>query len=209
MNDTTEKREVRCLMAGLELRAAADDKGPGTAVGYAAVFDKFSEDLGYFREKIAPGAFSDVLDQDVRALVNHDVNQLIGRSSAKTLRMTEDELGLRVEIDLPDTEVGRSAATLIKRGDLSGMSFSFDTEVDQWDKSFKPPVRTLIKVATLYDVGPVAFPAYGDTKVAMRSLSALDQTPDPDPLTALPIPPSLSPARAALFQRLAEATSPL
>jgi hypothetical protein len=159
-------------MAGVELRAAADGKGPGTCVGYAAVFEKFSEDLGHFREKVARGAFAACLGQDVRALANHDPNLLLGRTKSGTCRMAEDELGLRVEIDLPDTSTGRDIAEQIRRGDMDGMSFSFTTDADSWDYSGEVPIRTLLKVRDLYDFGPVTFPAYTDTKAAMRSLDA-------------------------------------
>lgn len=166
-----EASEVRCVMYGLELRnLTSGDGSPGTVVGYAAVFDRFSQDLGHFREKIAPGAFSGCMLQDVRALANHDPKCLLGRSTAGTLRMREDRLGLRVEIDLPDTQAGNDTAKSIKRGDMDGMSFAFDTEVDQWDYSGEVPVRTLIKVRNLYDVGPVTYPAYTDTSAALRSL---------------------------------------
>ncbi len=195
-------REVRCLMAGVQLRAAADGKGPGTAFGYAAVFDRFSEDLGYFRETIAPGAFEGCLGQDVRALVNHDPNQLIGRTKSGTLRIEEDGVGLRVECDLPDTQTGRDTATSIRRGDLDGMSFSFDTEADSWDRSTTPPTRTLLRCRRVYDVGPVAFPAYEDTTAAMRSLDRSKPLPVLDPIATFL---SLALAR----QRLAEASTPL
>jgi HK97 family phage prohead protease len=186
MPPTNDEREVRCLMAGVELRAAAaGGKGPGTVVGYAAVFDKMSQDLGYFVERIQRGAFAGCLAQDVRALKNHDSNYLLGRNKSGTLRMGEDELGLRVEIDLPDTQVGRDTAEEIARGDMDGMSFSFVADVDQWDYSGTVPVRTLVKVRDLYDVGPVVYPAYTDTSAAMRSLEAARprpaETPAPEP----------------------------
>lgn len=172
-NSATKEREVRCLMSGVELRSAPEgSKSPGTVLGYAAVFGSFSEDLGYFREKIATGAFSGCLSQDVRALANHDPSQLLGRNKASTLRMIQDELGLKVEIDLPDTSVGRDTAESIRRGDMDGMSFSFTTDIDQWDYSGDTPIRTLIRVRSLYDVGPVTYPAYTDTSAAMRSLDA-------------------------------------
>lgn len=192
--------ERRCLMAGIELRSAAGGgNSPGTCVGYAAVFERFSDDLGYFREKIAPGAFAGCIGQDVRALANHDPNLLLGRTKTGTCRISEDGLGLRTEIDLPDTDVGRSVAELVRRGDMDGMSFSFIAEVDQWDYSAEVPVRTLIKVRDLYDVGPVTFPAYTDTSVAMRSLDAQRPAPTPDPDVRL---------HESLWhrQRLAEAT---
>jgi len=200
-----EDREVRCRMLGLELRAAKDGaSSPGTMVGYAAVFDKFSEDLGYFREKIAPGAFSDALARsDVRALKNHDPNNLLGRLKAGTLRLHEDEVGLRVEIDLPDTQLGRDTAEEMRRGDMDGQSFSFTTDVDQWDYSGDVPIRTLVKVRDLYDVGPVTFPAYTQTSAAMRSLEANR------PAAAPPAESRDYLSEAWFYQRLAEANTPI
>ena len=204
----TSDREVRCFVRGLELRAAAEGQGPGTVTGYAAVFDRYSEDLGFFREKIAPGAFQDCLEQDVRALVNHDPNLLIGRSKAGTLRMTEDGLGLRFECDLPDTQIGRDTATSIRRGDLDGCSFSFDTHEDSWDRSTTPPTRTLLKCSRLYDVGPVAFPAYPDTTAALRSLDrSIAPAPEPTPVPD-PVSPSISLSQAKARLRHAEASTP-
>jgi len=210
-------RERRTLMAGVELRrrrrrrngrgdGAGDDDGddddddddddaPGMLVGYAAVFDKLSVDLGWFREKIAPGAFRDCKAQDVRALVNHDSNLLIGRAKSGTLRMTEDELGLRIEVDLPETQLGRDTAESVRRGDMDGMSFSFVCDEESWDQKTDPPTRTLVHIRDLFDVGPVAFPAYDDTSVAMRSLAALRREPPPPPPASpgvLPPDPALS-----------------
>jgi uncharacterized protein len=172
----SKDREVRCLMTGVQLRAV--NGRPGTAMGYAAVFDKFSVDLGGFLERIRPGAFSGVLSQDVRALKNHDPAYLLGRATNRSLRMYEDHLGLRVEIDLPDTQTGRDTATEISDGLLDGMSFSFVVDVDEWDYSGDMAQRTIIRVRDLYDVGPVTFPAYTDTSVAMRSLDSRRPRPE-------------------------------
>lgn len=200
--------EKRYLMTGLQLRAAPDGKGPGMVVGYAAVFKRFSEDLGKFREQIEPGAFAGVMGDDVRALANHDPNLLLGRTRAGTLRMAEDGIGLRVEIDLPDTQLGRDIATSIRRGDMDGMSFSFVVNPgdDEWDFASDPPIRTVRRFARLYDIGPVTYPAYPDTSAAMRSLDrARGNVPSPSPK-----PPTEGEARESLAsakarQRLAEA----
>lgn len=169
-----EMREIRDTVEGIELRAAPDgSKSIGTMVGYSAVFEKYSCDLGYFREKIARGAFSKAIGScDVRALFNHDPNKLLGRMSAGTLRIVEDEVGLRTEIDLPDTEAGREVKELIGRRDLQGQSFTFTTNIDQWDWSGEITLRTLVEVDQLFDVGPVTFPAYEETSVAMRSFTS-------------------------------------
>ena len=119
---------------------------------------------------IAPGAFSETLkSSDVRALINHDTGRVIGRSSAGTLRLAEDEMGLSVEIDLPDTSDGRDLAVQLERGDISGMSFGFRVMHDEWDETGDMPMRT-IHMLELLEVSAVAFPAYADTEIALRSL---------------------------------------
>jgi hypothetical protein len=150
-----------------ELRLEGDKKP--TIRGYAAVFNKFSEDLGGFREKIAPGAFAGAIQgNDVRALFNHDPNYVLGRTKAKTLRLSEDEKGLVIEIDPPDTQFARDLMVSMQRGDISQMSFGFQTIKDNWKKSQgKDMERTLLEVRLL-DVSPVTFPAYPQTSVAVR-----------------------------------------
>lgn len=140
------------------------------AKGYAALFNSETDIGGYFREVIAPGAFTATLkDSDVRALIDHDSGRVIGRSSAGTLRLSEDDTGLAVEIDLPDTTDGRDLAVLMERGDISGMSFGFRVTKEEWDETVEPPQRTIM-AAELFEVSAVAFPAYEDTTIALRSL---------------------------------------
>lgn len=170
----TDTREVR-NMAVAELRAD-DDGGKPKLRGYAAVFNRWSEDLGWFRERIAPGAFADVLRDDVRALFNHDSNYVLGRTKAGTLRMTEDERGLLVEIDAPtDGPLVGLVVNPIRRGDINQMSFAFTMEggAEEWDYSKELPERTLKRIGRLYDVSPVTYPAYADTSIAARSLEAV------------------------------------
>jgi HK97 family phage prohead protease len=199
-----ERREIR-FQAGVELRmAAAGSDSPGTLVGYAAVFGKLSEDLGGFREMIRPGAFDRSIKSaaDVLALVNHDDDDVLGRSTAGTLRLATDEVGLRVEIDLPDTTAGRDTAVSVARRDLQGMSFAFYTLVDQWDFSGSTILRDLVDV-DLVDVSVVARPAYTDTSVAVRSLErARSDRKTPAP-AASAIPPAIpAPAPPAAPVRL-------
>lgn len=152
-----------------ELRVQRRADGVSTISGYAAVFNTLSEDMWGFREKIAPGAFSGVLENDVRCLFNHDSDHVLGRTAAGTLRLTEDDRGLHMECDLPDTQCARDLAVSIERGDVSGQSFSFITDSDEWNMQDGTQVRTITKVGELYDVGPVTFPAYPDTDVAARA----------------------------------------
>lgn len=162
------KPERRTLQS--EFRIETREDGKKLIRGHAAVFNS-ETDLGWFREKIVPGAFSESIGKDdVRALFNHDTNFVLGRNTAGTLTMREDEKGLYVEIDPPDTQVGRDLVTSIERGDISQMSFGFQTIRDSWEEfeTEEKTLRTLEKVK-LWDVSPVTFPAYQDTDVAVRS----------------------------------------
>ncbi len=172
-----ERRIYSC--PGLEIRAE-DDKPP-VLVGYAALFGEMSEDLHGFRERIAPGAFAKSLGGDVRALFNHDSNLILGRTRSGTLRLEEDQRGLRVEITPPDTSVARDLIESVRRKDVDQMSFGFRTRKDDWEEFDGGLVRTLIEV-TLLDVSPVTFPAYPQTEIALRSMDAwkAEHAPKPD-----------------------------
>lgn len=145
----------------------------GRLVGYAAVFGKRSQDLGGFVEEIAPAAFNRTLSfrNDVVATFNHNVDQLLGRTAANTARVAVDDIGLRYEIDVPDTQIGRDVRTLAERGDLAGSSFTFAVTPAgyEWRQEDGVRVRTLNEVK-LFELGPVTNPAYLDTTVAVRSL---------------------------------------
>lgn len=154
----------------VELRAA--DNGPGTLVGYAAVFNSPTEIGGYFVEEIAPGAFADTIKGDVRCLFNHSSNFVLGRSKSGTLRLAEDAKGLRFEVDLPDTHTGRDLAKSVNRGDISGCSFDFRAVKQTWDDTKDPPHRLLQKLE-ISEISVVTFPAYPDTEVGLRSLEEM------------------------------------
>ena len=170
-----ERRVIECE---LRVERRGEAKAP-VLVGYASVFGKRSVDLGGFTEEVAPGAFArSIKADDVVGLVDHDPSMVLGRTSAGTVRLSEDETGLRMEIDLPDTTAGRDIAVSIDRGDVRGASFGFRTVSDEWSTRDGMPHRSLIE-AKLRDVSPVTFPAYPDTSVAMRSLDVwkLSQKP--------------------------------
>ena len=157
-----------------EFRVIDDGGDPPKIVGYAAVFDKLSELMWGIQEKIAPGAFKNALKKsDARALFNHDPNIVLGRKSAKTLTLKEDDKGLYMKVSPPDTAYVRDVVlTPIKRGDIKEQSFAFSVKKDRWEEDHdkKLVTRTILEIAELYDVSPVTYPAYPDTTVAVRSM---------------------------------------
>lgn len=157
-----------------ELRMAPGADGKPMMSGHAAVFNRDSEEMYGFTERVAPGAFKATIGaDDVRALFNHDPNYILGRNTAKTLRMNEDSTGLAFEVDLPDTSYARDLAVSIDRGDITGCSFGFITRAQKWEEfEDGSTIRTLLD-CQLFDVGPVTYPAYPDTDVGMRSLASI------------------------------------
>ena len=165
------KIERRCVPV-TELRTIRAEGQPTKIVGYAAVFNSLSDDLGGFREKIDPGAFKKALKKsDTRMLKNHNADYVLGRKSAGTLKLKEDDNGLRIENLPPDTQWAKDLMISIDRGDINQMSFGFIIKEDKWEeKEGKETIRTLVKIAELPDVSPVTFPAYQNTEVALRSM---------------------------------------
>ena len=164
------EREFRTFDADITVEQR--DGEPARIVGHAAVFNAFSEDLGGFRERIAPGAFTESIGaDDVRALINHDPNLVLGRNRAGTLSLSEDERGLAIRIVPPDTSYARDLLVSMTRGDITQMSFVFIVKRGgaSWSKDDGGAVRSLTAVRLL-DVSPVTFPAYPQTDVALREL---------------------------------------
>ena len=169
----------------LEVRAGDGDGAKPMIHGHAAVFNSLSEDLGGFREKIAPGAFRESLDDDDNdpvALFNHNPDHVLGRKSAGTLRMKEDKRGLHMEIDPPDTQAGRDVTHLIKRGDINKMSFGFRVKNggQSWDEQPDGSMVRTLKNVHLLDVSPVTSAAYNKTHVAVRALEAFREIRNAD-----------------------------
>lgn len=171
---TAERRYVS--FDSIEMRDSGDKL---EFVGHAAVFDRLSEDLGGFRERIQRGAFRKALDKDpdVRFLFNHDPNLVLARTTVAggegTLELREDPKGLLVTAQLVPTQLGTDMRSLTKSGVVSQMSFSFNVQPDGedvWLEEDGELVRTIISFGRLFDVGPVTFPAYPQTDASMRSL---------------------------------------
>lgn len=163
--------ELRHIPRPVEFRAT--DTGLGILTGYAAVFNRYSQNLGGFVEQVDPGAFTKSLGDSVPVVArfNHEDNLLLGTTEGGTLSLEADGTGLRYDIQLPDTSAGRDVRALAERGDLRYSSFAFRTLTDDW--GFTPegfPLRTLLGVQ-LVDVAPVTNPAYRDTTTGLRSLA--------------------------------------
>src|SRR5215208_6569962 len=149
-----------------------------TIVGYAAVYGATAQ-LDTFSESIAPGAFADVVkDLDCRCLLNHDPNVVLGRTKSGTLRLADDQRGLRFEVDLPESRQDLREA--VARGDLDGASFRFRVGDEQWDGEH----RTITKVAALHDVTLATYPAYPDTSIELRTRQTNDATRKQDTMDA-------------------------
>lgn len=163
------ERRIQCKEVRLD-----DTGGKPSIRGYAAVFNQLSEDLGGFREQLTTGAFTDAMgNSDVRALINHDPNLVLGRNKSGTLTMREDAAGLYVEITPPDTQSSRDLLELMRRGDVNQMSFAFTVakEDQAWTRDGTGPwIRTIKRVNRLYDVSVVTYPAYPQTTAAARAL---------------------------------------
>lgn len=177
-------RHHRSFPEGAAVELRDGDGAPPALAGYAAVFDSWTtlyrSRTFEYREVIRPGAFRKALaeGQDVRALFNHDPNQVLGRTKAGTLRLAEDARGLSIRIDPPDTQLGRDVVEMVRRGDVSQMSFAF-TARDGGEKltiTRRGDVEVYeaeILDVDLYDVAPVTYPAYKDTEVGLRMAGCL------------------------------------
>ncbi len=183
-NNEIERRTI----AVQELRAQDGEKP--TMEGYAARFNT-PADLGYFIEIMEPGFFDDVMDQDVRSLWNHDENYVLGRVSASTLEIKQDDKGLYQVTYPPVVEPlaaqwAKDAMVSVKRGDVKEMSFAFTVKSrwrgdpadgDEWIRRDGKTYRFLKKggCRELFDVSPVTYPAYGETSVSASTRSRFEQ----------------------------------
>jgi HK97 family phage prohead protease len=164
------ERERRVVAGDVEARAG-DTTGDRTLTGYAALYNSETRIGSHFREVIEPGAFRSAIarQDDVRALFNHDSNFVLGRTKAGTLKLEEDERGLKYTVTLPDTQAGRDLWTSVQRGDVSQSSFAFSVDAEEWrDKQADLPLR-VVRDVHLFDVSPVTYPAYNETSVSARS----------------------------------------
>jgi HK97 family phage prohead protease len=163
----------------LEIRAASGLSIDGKKIiGRPIVYNSQSENLGGFVEVIAPNAFGDSIQGDIRALVEHDYKMILGRTISNTMRISEDPQGIIVEIDPPNTRTASELIESIERGDISGMSFGFTVNDNgaSWDFDSDPALRT-VSSAILQEITITSMPAYKATnvEVAKRALEDKEQ----------------------------------
>ena len=172
--------------ANVELRVSGEGENEKRTIeGMGAVFYDGTEHTEYIikysdwtlRERILPGAFDDVLNDDVRGLFNHDPNMLLGRLPAGTLSLRITERGLEYVIDVPDTTVGNDVAENLRLKNLTGSSFAFRVAEDgqKWNHTDTESVREITKFSEMYDVGPVTYPAYTATEASLRDGESVRQ----------------------------------
>jgi hypothetical protein len=166
---TTPDNETRdgynCTGSTCEIRMNDDEP---MIVGYAALYDSPTQ-IGSFREVIKPGAFDEVVDGDVRMLINHDPNQVVARTTSGTLKLTVDDRGLKYEAKPGNQTYSRDLVESIQRGDISGSSFAFTVKPDGQKWNEDRTERSIFRVNSLAEVSAVVFPAYSDSSVTVRS----------------------------------------
>jgi hypothetical protein len=170
--------ERRSMPFTAEMRAEGDK--PPHLSGHAAIFNALSDDLGFYRERILPGAFDEPLARpdDVRLLINHE-GLALARTKSGTLKLEQDEIGLKVDADLdPANPRVAELSSVMGRGDVDQMSFAFEVGKDEFETKDGVLVRTVEEVNRLWDGSIVTFPAYTDTDAELRALLGFaDLTP--------------------------------
>lgn len=172
----SQEIEVRCQISDIRIEQRADDTESRTITGYAAKFDTWSQPImGWFREQIRSGAFDDCDMNDAIMCFNHNIDDILARTSSQTLALSVDDIGLKFSFDAPNTSRGNDVVEWIRRGDVNKCSFRFVVEKDEWlyadeSNSNELDERTIIKISKLYDCALVVYPAYKDTEASIRKL---------------------------------------
>lgn len=172
--------EIRTSQEGA-LKAHSDDNGPKVISGYALKFGTRSHNLGGFIEMIDKRALDQTDMNDVRALIDHDPSKILGRTSAGTLKLEVDDIGLRFDVTLPNTQYASDLYENLRVGNISNCSFGFmlgkDGDSFTRDQETGLPLRSLRNISKLTDVSVVTYPAYEDTDVtiAKRNLQQYEE----------------------------------
>lgn len=202
---TRDDIEVRTYQSGLR---SSDPEGGRTVTGHAALFNSETHLGGKVYERIAPGAFKKALTRsDVRLLKNHDPNLILGRTG-RNLTVSEDERGMPIQCDFPDTTIGRDSLTEVREGLIDQMSFAFTIgdEIKE-ERTDGTTLFTITEVREIYDVSIVTYPAYKDTSVTVSKSRQRSRSIIPEPeIKETPTAPS---REYEYLMALAEAGSPI
>lgn len=162
-----EQRTVRAIPTKFETREEGEDKH---ITGYFSVFNDIYEIAPGMTESVAPGAFSNALSGDVRALVNHDSTLVLGRTTAHTLELREDTHGLWGDITInPNDSDAINLYSRVQRGDVNQCSFGFEVVKQDTEVREDGSIHWTIREVKLYEVSPCTFPAYESTNISARS----------------------------------------
>lgn len=167
LNSRKSQKLVRTIQTELQTR---EEESEPIIEGYFAVFNS-DYDMGWdMHESIMPGAFSNTISDDVRALINHNSTLVLGRTTAHTLELREDSHGLwgRIRINTKDTDA-MNLYERVRRGDVNQCSFGFDIISEETEFRDDDSVHFRITEVKLYEVSPCTFPAYEETSVSARN----------------------------------------
>ena len=178
---TMDQTKMITRAYNFEIRAENNDKNGDHITGRPIVYNS-KTDLGYFDEVIEAGALDKANLKDVRFLVNHNTDMIpLARSrnnnenSTMQMSVDKDGMGIRVNLDTENNSEAKSLYSAIKRGDISGMSFMFTIDDEEWsDIESDHPTRTIKKIGQVFEVSAVTFPAYEATEISARNKEALD-----------------------------------
>lgn len=177
----TVKNKTVTRAYNFEIRAENNEKNGDHIIGRPIVYNSMT-DLGYFNEIIEAGALDKANLKDVRFLVNHDTSMIpLARSrnnnenSTMQLEVDKDGMGIRVNLDTENNSEARNLYSAIKRGDITGMSFMFTIDDEEWENlESDHPTRHIRKIAQVFEVSAVTFPAYESTEISARDKEALE-----------------------------------
>lgn len=177
MKNTLERRSYT-----FDVRATEGENGEKIITGRPIVYEA-KTDLGYFDEVIARGALDGADLRDVRFLVNHDTSMIpLARSRRNngnsTMKLSTDFDGMSmdfVKLDVENNSDARALYSAVQRGDITGMSFRFSIDAQEWlDLESEHPTRRITKIGKVVEVSAVTFPAYDSTEISARSKEALE-----------------------------------
>ena len=193
MNTTIKKeaqmnnQERRTLEGSIEIRMNENGEESRTIEGYGAVFNRWSHNLGWFKEKMERSSFDNVDMSNVIATFNHNFDNVLARADSDTLKLEVDDRGLKYSFEAPNTTAGNDLLENVRNGNVKGSSFMFTVAKNgsTWTEGEDVDERVITQVERLIELGPVTTPAYPDTSVAKRDLESLKEEKKPKMVSVL------------------------